>query len=133
MATLGTLALDDTLLLNVPELRVMVIASGVDRADAGRAGAPAWITTILLAADLPAAFRAMRSMGVERISAIGGRTIARALTDAGLIQDLYLTTSPRRGGEPDTPLYTAPMQGTMVVRKRGTGSDEGVTFEHLVI
>jgi hypothetical protein len=29
---------------------------------------------------------------------------------AGLVQDLYLTTSPKPGGEPDTPLYPRPLQ-----------------------
>ena len=35
--------------------------------------------------------------------------------DAGLVQDLYLTTSPRPGGEPDTPLYPTALTGTLVV------------------
>ena len=94
-----------------------------------------WIRTVAMAhaGDLPGAFRTLRSMGVARISAIGGRTIARAMIDAGLIQDLYLTTSPRPGGEPDTPLYPTPLDGTLVVRKHGTGPEAGVMFEHLVI
>jgi len=69
-------------------------------------------------------------MGVARISAIGGRTIARAMTAAGLIQDLYLTTGSHTGGEPDTPIFATPIQGTVVVRKHGTERDYGVTFEH---
>jgi hypothetical protein len=69
-------------------------------------------------------------MGIARISAIGGRTIARALLDAHLIHDLYLTTSPRPGGHPGTPLYDKPLDGRLVVRKSGTGPDAGVVFEH---
>jgi hypothetical protein len=61
----------------------------------------------------------------------GGRTIARQLIDAGLIQDLYLTTSAKDGGEPGTPLYPRPLEGELVVRKRGTGPNEGVIFEYL--
>ena len=83
--------------------------------------------------DLLSAFRMLRSTGVARVSAIGGRRIARAMIDAGLIQDLYLTTSPRPGGEPDTPLYPTPLDGTLVVRKQGTGPEAGVVFEHLVL
>jgi len=136
VATLGDLTLDNTLILNAPELRVIVIAppDWIERMRDALARRP-WIATIPLArpGDLPAAFRALRSMGVKRISAIGGRTIARALTDGGLVQDLYLTTSPRRGGEPGTPLYPTPVSGTLAVRKRGTGREEGVSFEHLVI
>jgi riboflavin biosynthesis pyrimidine reductase len=83
--------------------------------------------------DLSSAFRMLRSIGVARISAIGGRTIARAMIDAGVILDLYLTTSPRPGGEPDTPLYPTPLDGKLVVRKRGTGAEAGVVFEHLLL
>ena len=52
------------------------------------------------------------------------------LIDAGLIEDLYLTTSPTIGGEPNTPLYPKPLRKDLVVRKQGTGIDEGVVFEH---
>ena len=83
------------------------------------------------ARDLPYAFRQLREMGIARISCIGGRTTARQLIDAGLVQDLYLTTSAQEGGEPGTPLYPRPLNGELVVRKRGTGPDEGVLFEHL--
>ena len=55
------------------------------------------------------------------------------LLDAGLIQDVYLTKSATSGGEPNTPLYSKPLHGREIVRKRGTGSDAGVTFEHVAI
>jgi riboflavin biosynthesis pyrimidine reductase len=136
VATLGRLTFDDTLLLNVPELRVVLVTtpSYVEKMRQELKGRP-WITPIVMTGpnDLAGAFRTMRSMGIARISAIGGRTIARAMIAAGVVQDLYLTTSPRAGGEPDTPLMPTPLEGTMVVKKRGTGKDTGVTFEHLVI
>jgi riboflavin biosynthesis pyrimidine reductase len=136
VATLGRLTFDDTLLLNVPELPVIVITTPdwIARMRDELARRP-WITSIPMdhPGDLPTAFRAMRAMGVARISAIGGRTIARAMTAAGLIQDLYLTTGSRPGGEPDTPLFATPIQGAVVVRKHGTEREHGVTFEHLVI
>jgi hypothetical protein len=43
---------------------------------------------------------------------------------------MYLTTSPKEGGEPNTPMYPKPLRGELVVRKRGTGPDAGVEFEH---
>jgi riboflavin biosynthesis pyrimidine reductase len=136
VATLGRLRFDDTLLLNVPELPVVVISTtaGAGRMQTELERRP-WIRTIAMPQPdgLPDAFRRLRSMGVARISAVGGRTIGRAMIDAGLIQDLYLTTSPRPGGEPDTPLYPAPLEGTLVVRKHGTGSETGVVFEHLLL
>jgi riboflavin biosynthesis pyrimidine reductase len=136
VATLGGLPFDDTLLLNVPELPVIVISTvtGAGKMKGELARRP-WIQTIAMAQpdDLPNAFRRLRSMGVARISAIGGRTIARAMIDARLIQDLYLTTSPRPGGEPNTPLSPTPLPGTLVVRKGGTGPETGVTFEHLIL
>ena len=92
-----------------------------------------WMTVLTMpsARDLPDAFRQLREMGIARISCIGGRAIARQLIDAGLVQDLYLTTSAKEGGEPGTPLYPRPLKGDLVVRKRGTGPDEGVVFDHL--
>jgi riboflavin biosynthesis pyrimidine reductase len=136
VATLGGLKFDKTLLLNVPELPVIVISTStwVERMKEELAQRP-WIRTIAMEQPdgLPGAFRRLRSMGIARISAVGGRTIGRAMIDAGLIQDLYLTTSPRPGGEPDTPLYPTPLEGTVAVRKRGTGIESGVVFEHLIL
>jgi riboflavin biosynthesis pyrimidine reductase len=136
VATLGGLKFDDTLLFNVPELPVIVISTAVwvEKMKEDLARRP-WIRTIAMPQPdgLPMAFRRLRSMGVARISAIGGRTIARAMIDAGLIQDLYLTTSPRPGGEPDTPLSPTPLTGTLVVKKTGTGPETGVVFEHLIL
>ena len=137
VATLRGLDLDDGLLFNVPELRVdrrhrrraaptlMRDAAGASAVDhAGRR----WTT----ADDLPHARSAScGDMGIARISCIGGRTLARQLIDAGLIQDLYLTTSAKAGGEPDTPLYPRPLKARARRRKRGTGADDGVVFEHL--
>jgi riboflavin biosynthesis pyrimidine reductase len=136
VATLGGLKFDDTLLLNVPELPVIVIstATWVATMRDELARRP-WIQTIAMRGpdDLPSAFRMLRSLGIMRISAIGGRTVARALINAGLIQDVYLTTSPRRGGQPNTPLYPTPLEGSLVVRKRGTESEAGVIFEHSIL
>jgi hypothetical protein len=50
-----------------------------------------------------------------------------------LVRDLYLTTSPRRGGEPGTPFYPTPIARTPVVTKSGTGPEQGVVFEHALI
>jgi len=136
VASLGGLKFDDTLLLNVPELPVIVISTTgwVERMKEDLARRP-WIRPIAMKgpADLAAAFRMLRSMGVARISAIGGRTIARAMIDAGVIQDLYLTTSPRPGGEPGTPLYPKPLDTRLAVRKRGTGPEAGVIFQHVIL
>ena len=135
ITTLGALEFDETLMLNVPDLPVIVIAPAVwvQRMKDELARRP-WIRPITLGEDeLPGAFRTLRSFGGDRISAIGGRTIARAMIEAGVVQDLYLTTSPRPGGEPNTPLTVTPIVGRTVVKKRGTGSEQGVTFQHLVI
>jgi riboflavin biosynthesis pyrimidine reductase len=136
VATLGALRLHDTLLFNTPEIRVVVIATPawVKHVEDDLAQRP-WIETVEMAHshDLPSAFRVLRSMGIARLSAIGGRAIARSLLDAGLIQDLYLTTAAIPGGEPNTPLYPTPIVGRVVVKKCGTGAEKGVTFQHVVI
>ena len=136
VATLGRLTFDETLLFNVPELPVIVISTPewVERMHAELSRRP-WIHPIVLGGpdDLSSAFRVLASSGIARVSAIGGRTIARALIKAGLVQDVYLTTAPRPGGEPNTPITETPLKGTLVVKKQGTGPEEGVVFEHLVI
>ena len=121
-------------LFSTPELRVVVVTVGAcTKLVITPVAQRPWMTVLTMpsARDLPDAFRQLREMGIARISCIGGRAIARQLIDAGLVQDLYLTTSAKEGGEPGTPLYPRPLKGDLVVRKRGTGPDEGVVFDHL--
>ena len=112
VATLRGIALDDALIFNVPDLRVvwLTVQHSVEAMRHGLSERP-WITPVVMddPHDLRGAFRRVRDLGVQSISCVGGRTIARQLIDAGLVDDLYLTTSPRMGGEPDTPLYPKPL------------------------
>jgi len=136
VATLRGLKLDDGLLFNVPELRVILLTlpacSELMRTQL--ADRP-WVMPIAMPTphELPFAFRQLRELGIQRISCIGGRTIAEQLIDAGLIQDVYLTTAPQPGGEPNTPFYSKPLPAREVVRKHGSGQDTGVIFQHLVV
>lgn len=134
VATQRGIAFDDALIFNVPDVRV-VLLTGTQWADAARHALTErpWITPVVMdhPNDLRGAFRRLGTLGVQRISCIGGRTIARHLIDAGLVEELYLTTSPRKGGEPNTPLYPKALNSRLIVRKHGTGSDTGVVFEHL--
>jgi riboflavin biosynthesis pyrimidine reductase len=82
---------------------------------------------------LPDAFARLLSLGVERISCIGGRRFAGSLVDASLVDDLYLTTSARTGGTPNTSLPPGAFAGNLVVRKHGTAEETGVLFEHRTI
>jgi riboflavin biosynthesis pyrimidine reductase len=136
VATLHGIDLEHDLMFNVPELQVTVItaARGAGVMRDGLAARP-WITAIVMddAHDLAGAFRQLRRLGVRRLSCIGGRTLAAPLIDAGLIQDLYLTTSAQSGGNPNTPFHAAPLATSLIARKHGTGADAGVVFEHLVI
>ena len=132
IATLRGMPFEDALILNVPDLRVVLLTIPSWLALMHHQLVPRpWITPVIMETpgDLAGAFRQLRTLGIERISCIGGRTLARQLIDAGLIQDLYLTTSANEGGEPDTPLYSTPIRAPIVVRKHGTGPDTGVVFE----
>ena len=85
-------------------------------------------------ADAVRAMRALRARGIAVVSAVGGRRTARWLLRAGVVHDLYLTTSARSAGEPDTPLHDGPpLSSEIVLEKRGRGRDEGVRFEHLLV
>jgi len=79
------------------------------------------------------ALRELKTRGIETMSAIGGRTTARALLREGVIRDLYLTTSPKSAGEPNTSLLEEPLDALAVVIKEGTGSEEGVRFVHYAL
>ena len=134
VATLRGTPLDDGLIFNVPEIRVALItvASCVDAMRDALAARP-WITPVIMPGPyaLADAFIELRRLGVKTLSCIGGRTLATQLIDAHLVQDLYLTTSAKPGGEPNTPIYPAPLDGDVLVRKHGTGADRGVVFEHI--
>lgn len=136
VATLRGVSLEREMLYNLPDIRVVLLTVGACELLMREALASRpWISVVAMDAPdrLPAAFDRLRELGIERISAVGGRKIAAQLIDAGLVQDLYLTTSPRAGGEPDTPMYPGPLAAETVVRKSGTGPERGVVFEHLLL
>jgi riboflavin biosynthesis pyrimidine reductase len=136
VATLEGLDLERALLFNVSALRVIVITSARGAAVMREAlHSRPWIAVVVTdaASGLRGAFEELRRRGVERLSCIGGRTLAGQLIDAGLVQDVYLTTGTKSGGEPGTPFYDKPLHGREVVRKRGSGPDAGVVFEHIAL
>ena len=133
VATLRGLNVEHGLLFNTPPIPVILLTlESRIRGMQDAVSARPWIRMIGMPTrnDLPSAFAELRRRGIARISAIGGRHLAASLVDAGLVQDVYLTTSPRDGGEPDTPFYPRPLPARTVVRKHGTGIEEGVVFEH---
>ena len=79
------------------------------------------------------ALRELKTRGIATVSAIGGRTTARALLRERVVQDLYLTTSAIDAGEPNTPLLEGPLDAATVLVKEGTGPEEGVRFVHSTI
>jgi riboflavin biosynthesis pyrimidine reductase len=136
VATIRGLDLTHGLMFNAPQLRVIIITvpHGAEAMRGALAARP-WISLLTMErpGDLVGAFKRLRERGVERLSCIGGRTLAEELIDACLVQDLYLTTTPKSGGEPGTPFYSKPLDTQEIVRKRGTGADEGVVFQHFVL
>jgi riboflavin biosynthesis pyrimidine reductase len=136
IATRRGVPIDRELLYNIPEIRVVLLTTtgGIDAMRGALIDRP-WITPIAVAAGhtVVDAFEHVRAMGIARISAVGGRVLAAELIDAGLVQDLYLTTSPVPGGEPGTPIYPRPLSLRTIVRKRGTLHEAGVVFEHSML
>ena len=66
-----------------------------------------------------------------------GRSMASTLFDAGLVQELYLTTTLKSAGKPGTPFYVGSRRPHLepVLRKRllsGRG-EPAVLFEHLKV
>jgi riboflavin biosynthesis pyrimidine reductase len=134
----GTIDPDRTLLFNVPEVPVIVIAGSECLSRCAEAiGNRYWVTQIPLdAGGLAGALARLRAEhGIKRISAVGGRTIATALLDDGLVQDLCLTTTARPGGDPNTPYYSGyqPPHLCVIVGKRTEDATEPIRVEHLAV
>lgn len=123
---------DDVLLFNVPDVPVFVLtsAAGRDRLSPALESRP-WVHPIP-GASLAEQFAQLRARGMTRLCSIGGRRSASALVDAGLVQDVYLTTTQSSAGEAGTPWYvgTRPRSLEPVVAKEWNGADGVVRFEH---
>lgn len=135
MSASGSIDMDDVLLFNVADVPVYLLTTeaGRRRVTDALARRP-WVTAIV--ADSPIAqFEALRRDGIGRICSVGGRRAATELVDAGLVQDVYLTTTPRRAGEPGTPGYVGrrALEMRIVLKKTWNGEDGVVTFEHGVL
>jgi riboflavin biosynthesis pyrimidine reductase len=128
----------DALLFDVPDVTVFVLMGneGARRLQPWLRERP-WIRHIPLGADdlRPVIDRLRGEEGIRRISAIGGRFTATRLVDAGLVQDIYLTTSSRSAGEPGTPWYTGATGPTLdiVTKKAWSGEGGEILFEHALI
>jgi riboflavin biosynthesis pyrimidine reductase len=134
----GGLDVERGLMFNVPGVPVFILA----RPDACARLKPALerrrgIELVpIVRDDLTAALAYLRRVrGIRRVSAIGGRTTATALIDAGLVQDICLTTTARAAGEPRTPFYIGRRPPILdpIVRKRGTDPAYPISVEQLRI
>lgn len=132
----SALRIETALMFQVPEIPVYLVTTS-DAASSLRlqVATRPWIQVVDAGQPLSmrTALRELRTRGIETVSAIGGRTTARALLRERVVHDLYLTTSPHHGGEPHTPLLDAPVNAPEVVIKRGTGAEEGVRFVHYAL
>jgi riboflavin biosynthesis pyrimidine reductase len=130
----GTPCPDDVLLFNVPDVPVFVVTSapGRDRLSTALESRP-WVHAIL-GPSLPEQFAQLHARGMTRFCSIGGRRSASQLVDAGLVQDVYLTTTPLSAGEPGTPWYVGTRRLSLepVVVKEWGCSDGVARFEHFL-
>jgi riboflavin biosynthesis pyrimidine reductase len=132
----GRVDVESSLVFNVPEARVFVLgtAEACDRLESAIGERP-WVKLISYGDQdvVPALEHLRANHGIRRISVVGGRTVATALLDAGVVQDIYLTTTEKIAGAPGTPPYAGSKPPTLdaVVRKRGTDPDAPFLFEHL--
>jgi riboflavin biosynthesis pyrimidine reductase len=134
----GCVDLQQTLLFNVPDVPVYIIAApaACERLETAVADHPSVELIPMRGDDLrtPLAYLRQRR-GVARISCIGGRTTATALLEAGYVQDLCLTTTGRIAGEPGTPFYVGKKKLALdpMVRKRADDPEYPIVFEHFAI
>jgi riboflavin biosynthesis pyrimidine reductase len=133
----GDLRFDEALMFQEPELRVFILtrSSSVPAIRARVAGRP-WIDVVDAGEPLSllTGMRELRARDLNVVSCVGGARTATAFLRAGLITDVYLTTSAIEGGVPGTPYYEGPpMPLTRVLLKHGRGVETGVRFEHLLV
>ena len=128
--------IETALMFQEPEIPVFLVTSS-DAASSLRlrVATRPWIQVIDGGQPLSmrSAMRELKQRGIETVSAIGGRTAARALLREGVVDDLYLTTAAKEGGEPNTPLLEKPIDAPAAVIKEGTGPEEGVRFVHYAL
>ena len=134
----GCVDLQRTLLFNVPDVPVYIIAAppACERLEAAVADHPSVELIPMRGDDLRTPLAYLRKKrGIARISCIGGRATATALLDGGYVQDLCLTTSGRSAGEPQTPFYTGKKNPALdpMVRKRAEDPEYPITFEHFAV
>jgi 5-amino-6-(5-phosphoribosylamino)uracil reductase len=134
----GCIDLDRSMLVRAPDVPVYVVSTpgGCERLAQVASHHPSIKLVPMQGEDLRAPLAYLRrERGIRRLSAIGGRTTASGLIDAGLVQDLCRTTTGRSAGEPDTPFYVGkhPPQMRLIVRKRGTDPAYPIVFEHLAV
>jgi len=128
--------IETALMFQEPEIPVFLVTSS-DAASSLRlrVATRPWIQVIDGGQPLSmrSAMRELKQRGIETVSAIGGRTAARALLREGVVDDLYLTTAAKEGGEPNTPLLEKRIDAPAAVIKEGTGPEEGVRFVHYAL
>ncbi len=128
----------DAILFNAPDVRVFLIAGneGVARHELALRARP-WLRVVSMdGVDLDHIVERLRlEEGIQRISAIGGRFTATQLVDAGLVQDIYLTTTAREGGTPGTPWYsgTSAPHLRAITSKQWREHGAEVVFDHFLI
>lgn len=134
----GRINVDTSRVFNVPDVPVYVVTGPLGcRALERVVSSRGWVHLLPMAGDdLRGSLEYLRSeYGIERISAVGGRTTASALLDQQLVQDICVTTTARQAGQRDTPLYVGsrPPRTTPIVRKRGEDEDYPILFEQLAV
>jgi riboflavin biosynthesis pyrimidine reductase len=134
----GSINPETSRVFNVADVPVYVVAGrsrsrALERAIADRP----WVQLVAMNGDdLRGPLEYLnRAHGIRRISAVGGRKTASALLDQGLVQDMCLTTTARRAGQPNTPFYVGsrPPRTMPIVRKQGSDLQCPIVFEHLAV
>jgi riboflavin biosynthesis pyrimidine reductase len=128
----------DAILFNVPDVPVFLLGGTecLTRCEVEVRQRP-WIRCLPLVGEsvADAIHQLSSTHGIRRISCVGGRFTASSLVDAGVAQDLYLTTAPQNGGEPGTPWYSGanPPKLELVTRKHWSDDGSPIVFEHFLI
>jgi riboflavin biosynthesis pyrimidine reductase len=132
----SALHIETALMFQEPELPVFLVTTSDAAQSLGlQVATRPWIQVIDAGQPLSmrTALHELKARGVDTVSVIGGRTTARAMLREGVIHDVYLSTSPKSAGQPNTPLLQEPLNGVAIVVKEGSGCETGVRFVHYAL
>lgn len=138
IVTRGNINMEEQLMFNIPKIEVIVLTTneGVSKLFADAEKRPqVSLVSMGETSDFKVGFRQLKQLGVNHISIVGGREVASACIDGGVVTGAHITTAKEPGGRPNTPFYTGKrvLNLELVTRREGQQDEKGILYEYFVL